>query len=257
MDENYDRPFVLSIAGYDPSAGAGLAADLKTMEMAGAYGLGVCTALTFQDENRFIGLEWVEWANLEKQLAPLAETYPIKAVKIGLVQNLDSLEKILAYVAANFPKAFTVWDPILKASAGFEFHGDLEMAKLHALLPQIGLLTPNRPEALQLCPQASGAENAAEILSRYCPVLLKGGHSESDRAVDILFKGENRIMFESARLKGFAKHGTGCCLSSAVAARIALGDPLPDACDWAKNYVRELIGSNTGGLAYHYPQSRL
>ena len=117
-----NRPYVLSIAGFDPSGGAGILADIKTMEALQVQGFGVATSLTYQNENAFLGLHWISLERIIAQLKPLISIYPISVVKIGLIESPTVLQGLLNYLKENLPSVRIVWDPILRASAGFDFH---------------------------------------------------------------------------------------------------------------------------------------
>src|ERR1700729_4382873 len=107
------RPYVLSIAGFDPSGGAGILADIKTFEAQQTLGLGVCSALTYQTENTFEGVTWVNKDTIIKQLAPLLKAYSIDYVKIGLIENMEVLNSIIDYLLGKNPSMRIIWDPIL------------------------------------------------------------------------------------------------------------------------------------------------
>lgn len=235
------RPYVLSIAGFDPSAGAGVLADVKTMEQCGVYGFAVNTASTFQNEDQFDGVSWVSFEDIKKQLDPLFRKYEIGVVKIGLIESLEVLEKVIAYLLAYNSTVKIIWDPILSASAGFDFHSVIDQEVLSKVLKNIYLITPNKPE-YDLLNQVKESR-----------VLLKGGHSEVKDDVLILQKktGEERIVIEGSTNKMSPKHGSGCVLSSAITSYIALGDELPLACIKGKQYVEKILESNEGLLAYH------
>src|SRR5690606_29234163 len=113
------RPYILSVAGFDPSGGAGILADIKTFEAYKTIGLGVSTALTYQTEDSFLGLDWQSEKQIDMQLEPLLKRYPIKFAKIGLVESLKSLSQIIEVLKHYNPGMKIIWDPILKASAGF------------------------------------------------------------------------------------------------------------------------------------------
>ncbi len=235
-----ERPYCLSIAGFDPSAGAGVLADVKTFEQLEVYGLGVVSALTYQNEDNVEGLEWMQFYDIEKQLLPILK-YPIKAIKIGLIKDLALLEELLNFVKSVYKDAFIIWDPVLKASAGFNFHKKVELSE--TFLSKLNLITPNYDEYQQL---------GFDIFKRNCAVLLKGGHKEEERGTDILFLNgtEYKIYGEEFKNK-HDKHGTGCVFSSAVAAYISKRYNIIEACKQAKKYVEMFILSNNGKLGYH------
>jgi hydroxymethylpyrimidine/phosphomethylpyrimidine kinase len=246
------RPYALTIAGFDPSAGAGVLADVKTLEANGVYGLAACTALTVQNDVAFERVGWVPLAEIQDQLRLLLARFTIGFVKIGLIKSLRVLRELIDWLKARNPNVQIVWDPVLKATAGYEFHARPEAALLQAICRELALLTPNQPEALRLLPTAT-AEEAAEMLAAWCPVLLKGGHADGALATDVLLMGGDiRHEFTAPRLPHGAKHGSGCVLSAAVLARLALGDDLPAACRAGKAYTATFLGSNDSLLGYHF-----
>lgn len=243
------RPYAVSIAGFDPSAGAGVLADIKTFECNGVYGFGVCSVITWQNDNAFERAEWLNAEKIISQVEVLRKRFDFKWLKIGLIESLDALEEVVQYLKKDH-EVNIVWDPILKASAGFEFHGNIEKKKLEAICSNLYLITPNRPEALRLIP-AFTAEESAEQLSAYCNVLLKGGHSDEARAKDILYTKESVYAFDHERLENAAKHGSGCVLSAAVTSSLAKGHTLEEACAEGKKYVTGFLKSNESLLGYH------
>jgi len=237
---------VLSIAGLDPGGGAGLFADLRVMQELGVSGNGVCTALTFQNTQEFAGVRWVSAADIEKQIDLLLQVSSLAAIKIGLIENLQVLAQVVSYLKTNVPQASVIWDPVLSATAGFEFHRELDEDSLHQILTGITLVTPNAEEAPRLALAVSreqhDAPTAAHILSEYSAVLLKGGHLQGNACTDTLFQkkaitGE----FSAPRLQGVNKHGTGCVLSSAIASQMALGKTLAEACRQGRDYLQTYL----------------
>lgn len=244
------RPNALSIAGFDPSAGAGVLADIKTFESHRVYGMGVITANTMQNHTEFDEVKWVGTTKIRKQLDSLFREYEIDYVKIGLVLNLNIMDDIVNYVMEKNPNITIVWDPILKSSSGFEFHKEIDKEKLFEVCRKLDLTTPNFEEIKQLVPHLE-PEEGAEYLSQCCPVLLKGGHRE-DAPIDLLYDHGKRTDIYNGELKDTAdKHGTGCVLSSAIVANLALGESLKESCRLAKKYITGFIASNDGPLGYH------
>jgi hydroxymethylpyrimidine/phosphomethylpyrimidine kinase len=245
------RPYALTIAGFDPSAGAGVLADVKAMEANGVYGMAACTALTVQNDVAFERVSWVGLADIQDQIRLLLARFPVGFVKIGLFESLPLLQKLISWLKRQNPAVRIIWDPVLKATAGYEFHAQPDAVLLQAICRELALITPNRPEALRLTPAAS-AEVAAETLAAWCPVLLKGGHDAAALATDLLLVGSERHEFSAPRLPHGEKHGSGCVLSAAVLARLALGDNLATACQSGKAYTAAFLGSNDTLLGYHY-----
>jgi hydroxymethylpyrimidine/phosphomethylpyrimidine kinase len=248
---NLMRPYALTIAGFDPSAGAGVLADVKTLEASGVYGLAACTALTVQNDVSFERVSWVPLASIQDQVLLLLVRFPIRVVKISLIENLPTLLELIRWLKAYNPTLQIVWDPVLRATAGYEFHTRPDAGLLQAICRELALLTPNQPEALGLLPGAATAAEAAATLAAWCPVLLKGGHAEGRQATDVLLAEGGRHEFSGPRLRHGAKHGSGCVLSAAVLARLALGDDLPAACQAGKAYTAAFLGSNDSLLGYH------
>ena len=244
------RPYALSIAGFDPSAGAGLLADVKTLEASGVYGLGVCTALTVQNDVTFERVCWVPAAEIREQIRILSARFRVDFIKIGLVESLPQLLELVGWLKMQNPRLQIVWDPVLKASAGYEFHRQTDRELMTALCAEMALITPNRPEMLRLWPGGT-AEAAAEAVSGFCPVLLKGGHAEGNFSTDLLLQSGLRHEFSAVRLPHGEKHGSGCVLSAAVLAQLAKGQNLVDACRAAKAYTTAFLASNDTLLGYH------
>jgi hydroxymethylpyrimidine/phosphomethylpyrimidine kinase len=246
------RPYALTIAGFDPSAGAGVLADVKTLEASGVYGLAACTALTVQNDVRFERVQWVELVDIQDQIRVLLARFSVGFIKIGLLESLSILWELIIWLKAQNPVVRIIWDPVLKATAGHEFHPQPNPDLLQAICRELALLTPNRPEALALLPSATTANEAAAALAAWCPVLLKGGHAQGTNATDVLLDGGGRHEFSAPRLPHGAKHGSGCVLSAAVLARLALGDTLPAACRAGKAYATRFLASNDTLLGYHF-----
>lgn len=244
------RPYTLSIAGFDPSGGAGVTADTKTFEALKAQGLSVCTAITYQHEAVFAGVDWLSMAQLEQQLEILFSRYRVPFAKIGLVESVEVLTHLLQLIHRLSPETRLVWDPILKASAGFTFHRGVQAAHLQELCEQLYLITPNWNEMQQLMPAISPPE-AAATLSQHCHVLLKGGHNAAKPGYDYLYsRGESKT-FRPKQLVPQGKHGSGCVLSAALTALLAQGLPLHKACRKAKDYTTRFLNSNSTLLGYH------
>ncbi|MBW8685973.1 hydroxymethylpyrimidine/phosphomethylpyrimidine kinase [Chitinophaga rhizophila] len=252
------RPFVISLAGMDPSAGAGLLADIKTFEALGTYGLGVCTALTVQTDTRFISAEWQSAAQIIAQLKPLLETFPVQYCKIGIMKDADTMLEVISTITSLRPGIRIVLDPVLKASAGYTFHDDTRLSTWKAVLEQVYLLTPNYQEAMLLTGAVDG-EAAAKKLASYCAILLKGGHRSDKQGIDTLYLPEGEsgkkhltiLDIPAGKQSVFPKHGSGCVLSAAITAQLAAGMPLQTACITAKLYTEKFLASHSSLLGYH------
>jgi len=233
--------FCLTIAGFDPSAGAGILADIKAFEHSKVYGQAVCTALTIQNEEHFEKPNWVSWECIKSQLEILSRVRSFSYVKIGLVESPQILEKILKWLRKKYPKAFILWDPILKSSSGFEFHKQNAIT-WQKLFTYVNLITPNLPEA-ELLGISKGSLKTA--------VLVKGGHCpNSKNSNDLLFfpKSPAPIKFTAKRIKGVERHGSGCTLSALVLANLALGCNLENAISKAKRNMQRFFTQGNGRL---------
>lgn len=247
MEEKMIR--ALTIAGFDGSAGAGVLADIKAMAYFGVYGEAVCTALTEQNSTEFLKPGWVIWDRIEAQLETLYREYSFKFVKIGLVKSAKVLGKIVDYIRAKAPDAFIVWDPVASATAGFNFLRDVEKDAFMPVMKKIDLVTPNQDEFAFLGLGLSACRGEVELGQDFA-LLLKGGHAAGKDSVDTLWYGNKQYKFASPRIPGSGKHGTGCNLSSAILANVALGKPLPEACQAAKDYMDKFLVSGEGRLGF-------
>ena len=232
----------LSIAGTDPSGGAGIQADLKAMTMNGVYAMSAVTALVAQNTTGVRGIVEVTPEFLGQQIDAVFEDIPPDAVKTGMVSSCALIETIAErlrfYRAGNI-----VADPVMVATSGDRLISeDAVDALKNRLLPLAAVTTPNIPEAEILSGMAirtredikTAAKRIADACG--CAVLLKGGHSVSD-ANDFLYTSGSGRWFEGTRVNTPNTHGTGCTLSSAIAANLAKGFPLETAVQRAKEYV--------------------
>ncbi|MDF2450264.1 MAG: Phosphomethylpyrimidine kinase [Bacteroidota bacterium] len=247
----YTRPIVLSIAGFDPCGGAGVLADTKTFEQHQCLGMAVISGITKQVEDRFISVEWVDPHKIIDDIRPLFEKYTIEIVKIGIIENLNTIQTVVNFLKLQNPNVKIVWDPVLAASSGFKLMNALNQDTLNSVLQKIYLVTPNVNEARTLSGD-SNETTGAEFLASLCHVLLKGGHSHENEGTDFLFADKKKIKIEKrTNHVVYPKHGSGCILSSAIAAELAIGNDLESACKNAKEYVEKILNSNPNLLAYH------
>lgn len=245
------KPTVLSIAGFDPSAGAGVLADVKTFEACGVYGMGVVSAITYQNDLDFDNVEWLSISQIIGQMEVLQKRFAFDYIKIGLIENLEVLNQLISYLKSSNTESKIIYDPILKASAGFEFYKNQDQKLLEDICSRLYLITPNIPEALELGTHIE-AEKNAKYLSKFCNVYLKGGHHIEKKGVDLLFTTEEKeVIFPTTADNVSPKHGSGCVLSSAITANLAKGLPLEQACWEAKKYITAFLESNDTLLGYH------
>jgi hydroxymethylpyrimidine/phosphomethylpyrimidine kinase len=251
-NNNSFKPMVLTIAGFDPSGGAGVLADIKTFELMGVYGIAVITGNTHQNDITFKSITWLDKKEKKRNVALLAERFSIMAAKLGMHKDLDDIQHSIKLCKKYFPGVQIIWDPILSASAGFDLDIKLYKDSLNKILSAVSLVTPNQQEATKLG-GTKDAEEAARNLSKQCPILLKGGHSRDKKlAADYLFvNGKLKREYSSPRTKGAEKHGSGCVLSAAISASLAKGDVLEEAIDKGKKYVTKFLKSNNTLLGFH------
>ena len=238
-------PILLTIAGFDPSCGAGVAADLKTFAAHGCYGVAAITSVTVQNTQGMEAAYNTPTAELRAQLEALAKDCVIDAVKIGMLGNRGNAVAVAEFLDAN-KFAHVVHDPVMKSSSGAELldAGGIKYL-VTELLKRSSLITPNVPEAEALTGLAikdvadmeAAARKLVEMGAR--AVIVKGGHME--KPVDVLFDGAEITHLVGEKGKEGAFHGTGCTFASAIAAQLAAGRTLMEAAMLAKAYVTKAI----------------
>ncbi len=248
---SYSRPIVLSIAGFDPCGGAGVLADVKTFEQHQCLGMAINTGITNQVEDDFISVTWMLVDDIIEQIKILTDKYNIDFVKIGIIENLNTLHAVVSFLKDQNKNITIVWDTVLSASSGFHLIENIDKIKLKEVLNHVFLITPNTNEVKKLCGINDETE-AANYLSSYCNVLLKGGHSETNKGIDVLFHNASIMKIEKQTSKNiYPKHGSGCILSSSITANLALRNNLETACKKSKEYIETILSSNTNLLSYH------
>jgi hydroxymethylpyrimidine/phosphomethylpyrimidine kinase len=246
-DPRVKRKIALTIAGSDSGGGAGIQADLKTFAALGVYGASAITALTAQNT---LGVRAIQWASSEivaAQIAAVMEDFDVAAIKIGMLGSAEIADTVVeALTGAGEP--FVVFDPVMSASSGDALSRDGFVEAIRArLLPRVGCLTPNLAEAAALLGERIARDEADMVrqgraLRELGPaaVLMKGGHLDGD-AVDLLLTADAIHRFAAPRIASRHLHGTGCVLSSAIAAHLVLGPNLGEAARRAKDFVRASI----------------
>jgi hydroxymethylpyrimidine/phosphomethylpyrimidine kinase len=242
------RPVALTIAGSDSSAGAGLQADLKTFSALGVFGVTAVTCVVAEVPGKVTRIDPVDAANVREQVALLLGSFPIDAIKTGLLYSAEIVEVVATLLANRPQKTPLVVDPVMVATSGDAL---LQPAAVESyctrLFPQATLVTPNLDEASALLGRpvrelaemkTAGNELARKFGTRF---LVKGGHLNGQHATDLLCDGTATLEFSSPFVSGVSTHGTGCTYSAAIAARLALGDALEDAIKRAKAYVSAAI----------------
>ena len=244
-------PVILSIAGSDPSGGAGIQADIKTISALHGYAAAVITAITVQNTQEVKTVDFLSADLVASQIEVVMEDLCPAALKIGMTGRAD-IVKAIAGVIANYPETPVVLDPVMLSTSG---HPLTEPEAVNALctelFPLCRLVTPNLNEAARLLQRPLHTpkemeEAAAELSARYgCAFLLKGGHLEGGAMTDILYFRQV-YRFTSPRIDTHNLHGTGCTLSSAIATLLGNGFTLPEAVGQAKLYMDKAIKAASG-----------
>jgi hydroxymethylpyrimidine/phosphomethylpyrimidine kinase len=278
-----ETPVALTIAGSDSGGGAGVQADLKTFAALGVYGVSAITALTAQNTRGVRAIHYAPPEIVAAQIESVLEDFSVAAIKIGMLGTAEIVGAVAGALAARASavgrseerpscdepgrrmRAFIVYDPVMIASSGDPLSGAgfVEAIKKD-LLPLVDCLTPNLSEAAALVGEPIAGSEAdmarqgrAALALGPRAVLMKGGHLEGEGAVDLLVAADRTTRFAAAKIASRNLHGTGCVLSSAIAAHVALGLPLIEAVPAAKAFVaqaieagRELrLGAGPGPLA--------
>lgn len=245
------KPFILTIAGHDPTGGAGLTSDIKTFEAHGLYGLSICTAITVQNDIAFKCCTWVDEITIINQLETLFERFSIQVVKIGIIESWHRLLVIIRVLKKLKPTIKIVLDPIVKASAGFDFHTKENQDILDDIWRQCFIMTPNYEEIKSLYPELNIQDTIAHI-SSLTNLYLKGGHREDKKGWDELYHSKIVMMNIPPKIDTiYEKHGSGCVLSSSIASNLLLGFDIEDAAKNAKYYTEVFLGSNKSLLGRH------
>lgn len=249
MDEaGASRPRALSIAGSDSGGGAGIQADLKTFSALGVFGMTAITAVTVQNTKGVSGYEELSPKTVGDQIRAVATDIGVDAAKTGMLASEAIIDAVADAIAQTRIPNLVV-DPVFMSKHGHALLAEDAVTALRdRILPLAALVTPNLPEASGLAGFRVATrdlmEDAAETIQAMGPraVLVKGGHLEdSDRSDDLFFDGEEMEWIEGERLRTPHTHGTGCVLSSAIAAYLARGEDLLDAARAGKRFVTEAI----------------
>ncbi|XSG82842.1 MAG: bifunctional hydroxymethylpyrimidine kinase/phosphomethylpyrimidine kinase [Methyloligella sp. ZOD6] len=261
----------LTIAGSDSGGGAGIQADLKTFSALGVYGASAITALTAQNTKGVQGWIAAPADFVAAQITSVTSDLDVDAIKIGMLANAEIVGAIAETLSSlrELPEVPVIVDPVMLAASGDPLLDEETVAAMReTLLPLADLVTPNLPEAAKFLGEPVAQDEAAMIAqaerlhdSGMRAVLLKGGHLPGDTALDILFDGDV-ARFEAPKVNTEHTHGTGCTLSSAIAAEMAKGVPLRDAVGLAKDYLTGairaaddiMIGYGKGPVHHFYRQ---
>ena len=242
----------LTIAGSDSGGGAGIQADLKTFAAHGLYGTSAITAITAQNTMAVTAVQAMPADLVIAQIEAVAADIHVHATKTGMLASAAIVEAVAATIA-ELQLPHVVVDPVMVAKSGDRLlDDDALLAMKQELLRRAHVVTPNIPEAEALSGQTIRSlpdiRKAAQAIRKLGPsaVVIKGGHAEGDELIDLLYDGNEFHEFRTRRIATRNTHGTGCTFASAIAARLALGDPLAAAVEKAQAYV---AGAIRNGLA--------
>ncbi|MEZ5305696.1 MAG: bifunctional hydroxymethylpyrimidine kinase/phosphomethylpyrimidine kinase [Pyrinomonadaceae bacterium] len=249
-------PVCVSVAGLDPSGGAGVIADLKTFQIHGCYGAAAITSLTFQNTTGVFGAENISGSNVVSQLAPIFDDLEVASLKTGMLPTAEVIDALAEFLN-DLKEMSLVVDPVVRSTSGFDLiDADAVNALVSRIFPLALIVTPNLVEAERISGKRikgiGDLEETAKILLDMGPkaVLIKGGHRvegvDDERSIDRLFTADSAEVFDAPRLETKATHGTGCTLSAAISANLALGKTLIEAVGEAKEYVTVAISSAHG-----------
>jgi len=253
----------LTIAGSDSCGGAGIQADLKAFSANGTYGMSVITAITAQNTQGVFDVQDITPSVIAHQIEAIFDDIRVDAIKIGMVSRPETIA-IIAQTLQKYTLPPLVIDPVMISKSGYALlQPEAQKSLIELLLPMATLITPNLPEAevivgykidtIELMQQA--ARDMHKLGCHY--VLVKGGHLEDD-ATDVLFDGTSFHLLHSKRLKTINTHGTGCTLSSSIAANLAQGMVIQEAVEEAKAYITIAIehgfvlGKGVGPVHHFY-----
>jgi hydroxymethylpyrimidine kinase/phosphomethylpyrimidine kinase len=243
------QPVALTIAGFDPSGGAGIIADVKTFTAFGCFATAAVTSLTFQNTTGVFGAAHQTAADVRAQVLPVVEDFRVAGVKTGMLPTREVISEVARLLReTHLREAGAVVDPVVRSTSGFDLIDDDALAALRSeLLPLARLATPNIPEAERLTGLEIKTEDDMRRAARAIremgarAVLVKGGHLGGGDAVDLLDDAREVQLFRAPRIETDATHGTGCTLAAAIAACLARGMNLPEAVGAAKRFVTEAI----------------
>lgn len=247
------KPICLTIAGLDPSGGAGIVADIKTFSRFGCFAAAAISSVTFQNTTGVFGAEHQTADSVKKQVEAVLDDYEVAAVKTGMLPTREIIETVADIIAERKLKNIVV-DPVVRSTSGFDLIDDAALtALIENLFPLADIVTPNLAEAERISKMkitlAEDIRRAAEKMLDFGPVsvLIKGGHLKEkgidQRAKDYLFVGDKLTVFEAEYIETTATHGTGCTLAAAITANLALSKGLNDAVRTSKEFVIEAIRS--------------
>ncbi len=246
------QPVCLTIAGLDPSGGAGVIADVKAFSAFGCFAAAAVASVTFQNTTGVFGAVHQTADSVRRQLEPVFDDYNVAAVKTGMLPDREIIETV-ATILRERGVAKLVVDPVVRSTSGFDLIDDTALAALiENLFPLATVITPNIPEAERIAgmtivssEDVAAAAGKMRILGAR-NVLIKGGHLETMKAKDHLFTDTGTEVFEAEFIETTSTHGTGCTLAAAITANLARGESLVRSIQIAKDFVTEAIRTAPG-----------
>lgn len=253
MNETKQKPSVcLTIAGLDPSGGAGIIADVKTFSAFGCFAAAAISSVTFQNTQGVFGAVHQTGESVCRQVEPVIADYEIAAVKTGMLPTRDIIDEV-ARLFSDHALRNIVIDPVVRSTSGFDLIDDTALsAVIEKLFPLATLVTPNIPEAERITGMSIRTESEIRLAAKKinslkaANVLIKGGHFEGETAKDYLFDGESLQVFEAPFIETSSTHGTGCVLAAAITANLAKGKGLSESVEIAKRFVNDAIRTSPG-----------
>ncbi len=244
------KPICLTIAGLDPSGGAGIIADIKTFSAFGCFATAAVSSVTFQNTMGVFGSVHQTADSVRQQIEPVFDDFDVAAVKTGMLPTREIIETVAGILKERGVQSVVV-DPVVRSTSGFDLIDDAALeALIEKLFPLATVITPNIPEAERIAKMAirsfddiqAAAKTMQQLGAR--SVLIKGGHgmsAASGKAIDYLFIGDSFESFEAEFIDTTATHGTGCTLAAAIAANLGLGFDLSESVKISKEFVTEAI----------------
>ncbi|HVF56307.1 MAG TPA: bifunctional hydroxymethylpyrimidine kinase/phosphomethylpyrimidine kinase [Pyrinomonadaceae bacterium] len=269
--ESNPPPVALTIAGFDPSGGAGVIADVKTFNAFGCFATAAVTSLTYQNTTGVFGAAHQTAEAVRAQVLPVVEDFRVAGAKTGMLPTREViLEVARLFRETSLRLPAPVVDPVVRSTSGYDLIDDAALDALKSeLLPLARLLTPNIPEAERITGEPIRDEEEMRLAARRMremgarAVLVKGGHLAGGEAVDVLDDEGRVLIFRAARIETTSTHGTGCTLAAAIAACLARGLTLEEATRAAKRFVTEAIlraprlGHGHGPINHNVPVQSL
>jgi hydroxymethylpyrimidine/phosphomethylpyrimidine kinase len=275
--QNLKSKVCLTIAGLDPSGGAGIIADIKTFSAFGCFATAAIASLTFQNTQGVFGASHQTAETVRAQILPVLDDFEVVALKTGMLPTREIIEEVAKIIAENNLKNFVV-DPVVRSTSGFDLI-DNEALKvlIERLFPLATVVTPNIPEAERIAQMkiesVEDIRKAAKIMQSFGAknVLIKGGHlpiwdlgfaiadleDKKRQAIDFLFMGDEEFTFSADFIETTATHGTGCTFAAAITANLANGKTLREAVESAKKFVTEAIRTAPNIGKGHSPINQL